>query len=275
VSVSLVCSCVSCPAHPASDRKPVSCGFYPSSSTTDLQWALIEPLLPTPGNTRGRGGRPEKHPRRVVLDAIFYVVRGGIAWAALPVGFPPFKTVYGLFRRWAAAGVWTRVHDALRDQARIRAGRAPLPTAAIIDSASVRGADTVPAASRGYDAGKRVNGGHVQPGLPGVRDRPVRGERCEVPRDAAALHRQEPAGRAPGLQPDTRQVHDQAMVGEADAATCYRSGQGLSVSNLTGRADDITTWRPASAPGPRCPRWMGSTSASGRRPVRAAIARVA
>jgi transposase len=158
VSVSLVCSCVSCPAHPASDRKPVSCGFYPSSSTTDLQWALIEPLLPMPGNTRGRGGRPEKHPRRVVLDAIFYVVRGGIAWAALPVGFPPFKTVYGLFRRWAAAGVWTRVHDALRDQARIRAGRAPLPTAAIIDSASVRGADTVPAASRGYDAGKRVNG---------------------------------------------------------------------------------------------------------------------
>ena len=92
MSVSLVCSCVSCPAHPASDRKPVSCGFYPSSSTTDLQWALIEPLLPTPGNTRGRGGRPEKHPRRVVLDAIFYVVRGGIAWAALPVGFPPFKT---------------------------------------------------------------------------------------------------------------------------------------------------------------------------------------
>jgi hypothetical protein len=65
------------------------------------------------------------------------------------------------------------------------------------------------------------------------------------------------------------------MVGEADAATCYRSGQGLSVSNLTGRADDITTWRPASAPGPCRPRWMGSTSASGRRPVRAATARVA
>ena len=158
MSVSLVCSCASCPAHPETAERPVSCGFYPSSSTTDGQWALIEPLLPAPGNTRGRGGRPEKHPRRTVLDAIFYVVRGGIAWAALPIGFPPFKTVYGLFRRWAAAGVWMRVHDALRDQTRTRAVRAPQPSAAIIDSASVRGADTVPARSRGYDAGKRVNG---------------------------------------------------------------------------------------------------------------------
>jgi len=125
---------------------------------TDAQWALLEPLLPAPGNTSGRGGRPEKHDRRRVLDAIFYLVRGGIAWAALPAEFPPAKTVYGLFRRWARAGAWARIHDALRDRARIAAGRHPLPTAAIIDSASVRGADTVPARSRGYDAGKRVNG---------------------------------------------------------------------------------------------------------------------
>src|SRR3954471_19779903 len=105
-----------------------------------------------------RPGRPEKHPRRRVLDAIFYLVRGGIAWAALPAEFPPAKTVYGIFRRWARAGAWARMHDALRDRARIRAGRHPAPTAAIIDSASVRGADTVPTRSRGYDAGKRVNG---------------------------------------------------------------------------------------------------------------------
>jgi transposase len=125
---------------------------------TDAQWAVIEPLLPPPGNRGGRGGRREKHPRRVVLDAIFYLVRGGIAWAALPHEFPPAKTVYGLYRRWAAAGAWRQVHDALRDQVRVRAGRRPQPSAAIIDSASVRGADTVPARSRGYDAGKRVNG---------------------------------------------------------------------------------------------------------------------
>jgi transposase len=66
--------------------------------------------------------------------------------------------VYGLFRRWVTAGAWQQIHDALRDQARLRAGRAPAPTAAIIDSQSVRGADTVPTTSRGYDAGKKVNG---------------------------------------------------------------------------------------------------------------------
>src|SRR5436305_2034421 len=157
MSVSPVCSCLSCPTHPAAGRPP-RCGFYPSSSMTDAQWALLEPLLPPPGNTAGRGGRPEKHPRRRILDAIFYLVRNGIAWAALPAEFPPAKTVYGLFRRWAAAGAWMRIHDALRDRARLRAGRRPAPTAAVIDSASVRGAETVPARSRGDDAGKPVNG---------------------------------------------------------------------------------------------------------------------
>jgi transposase len=158
MSVSPVCSCLSCPTHAAAAGRPSAGGMYPSSSMTDAQWKLLEPLLPPPGNTGGRGGRPEKHDRRRVLDAIFYLVRGGIAWAALPAEFPPAKTVYGIFRRWAAAGAWARVHDALRDQARVRAGRHPSPTAAVIDSASVRGADTVPARSRGYDAGKRVNG---------------------------------------------------------------------------------------------------------------------
>jgi transposase len=158
MSVSPVCSCLSCPTHAASGGKPPVCGFYPSSSMTDAQWALLAPLVPPPGSSGGRGGRPEKHPRRRVLDAICYVVRGGIAWAALPAEFPPVKTVYGLFRRWAAAGVWVRLHDALRDRSRLRAERRPTPTAAVIDSASVRGADTVPARSRGYDAGKRVNG---------------------------------------------------------------------------------------------------------------------
>jgi transposase len=158
MSVSPVCSCLSCPTHEVAAERPPACGFYPSSSLTDAQWQLLQPLLPPPGNTAGRGGRPEKHDRRRVLDAIFYLVRGGIAWAALPAEFPPAKTVYGIFRRWVAAGAWVRIHDALRDRARIRTGRRANPTAAVIDSASIRGADTVPARSRGYDAGKRVNG---------------------------------------------------------------------------------------------------------------------
>jgi transposase len=97
-------------------------------------------------------------PRRLILDGIFYLVRGGIAWRQLPTDFPPFQTVYGIFRRWVKSGVWQQLHDALRDLVRLYEGRDPLPTAAVIDSASVRGADTVPGSSRGYDAGKRVNG---------------------------------------------------------------------------------------------------------------------
>lgn len=150
------CTCLSCPAHHRVQNTP--CPVYPTSSITDAQWAVLAPLLPPPGNTAGRGGRPEKHPRRRVLDAIFYLVRGGIAWAALPRDFPPHQTVYGLFGRWARRGVWQQIHDTLRDLVRVHEGRDPLPTAAIVDSQSVRGADTVPATTRGYDAGKKVNG---------------------------------------------------------------------------------------------------------------------
>ncbi|MEU4332765.1 transposase [Nonomuraea dietziae] len=108
-----------------------------------------------PGNTGGKGGRPEKHPRRLVLDAIFYVARGGIAWAQLPRDFPPYQTVYGIFRRWTRAPIWRHLHDALRDLVRTYEGRDSALTAAIVDSQSVRGADTVPRSSRGYDGGKR------------------------------------------------------------------------------------------------------------------------
>jgi transposase len=147
---------------PAAGRVGHGCGYHvrdlPSSSITDAQWRVLEPLLPSPGNSTGKGGRNEKHDRRRILDAIFYLNRGGIAWRQLPREFPPYQTVYGFFRRWAKAGLWQRIHDALRDLVRLYEGRDPQPTAAIIDSASVRGADTVPARSRGYDGGKKVNG---------------------------------------------------------------------------------------------------------------------
>lgn len=146
------CTCLSCPA----DRRDAvaPCRAYPTSSITDAQWAVLAPLLPPPGNTTGKGGRPQKHSRRVILDAVFYLVRGGIAWRALPFGFPPATTVYDVFRGWVADGTWVRIHDALRDQVRVAAGRSPVPSAAVIDSQSVRAADTVPGRSRGYDAGK-------------------------------------------------------------------------------------------------------------------------
>jgi transposase len=122
LSSSLIALCPSCPTPDEDDGH--RCRVYPSS-VTDAQWAILEPLLPPPGNVAGRGGRPEKHCRRMVLDAIFYVVRGGIAWRQLPVEFPPAMTVYAIFARWVRAGAWLRIHDALRDRLRVTDGRAP------------------------------------------------------------------------------------------------------------------------------------------------------
>jgi transposase len=130
---------------------------YPSD-TTDQEWAMLEPLLPPPACTQSCGGRPEAHPRREVIDAIRYLVHNGCVWRALPADFPPWRTVYGCFARWTADGTLDRVHDTLREQTRRRAGRNPAPSAAIIDSQSVRAAETVGRSSRGFDAAKKVNG---------------------------------------------------------------------------------------------------------------------
>ena len=130
---------------------------YPSD-TTDAQWAVIDALLPDPAWLTGKGGRREVHCRRQVVDAIFYVVDNGIKWRALPADFPPWSTVYNFFAAWEAAGVTQRVLDSLRDRVRVGEGRVAMPSAAIIDSASVRSAETVATASRGYDAGKKING---------------------------------------------------------------------------------------------------------------------
>ena len=130
---------------------------YPSD-TTDAQWAVIDPLLPDPAWLAGKGGRREVHCRRQIVDAIFYVADNGIKWRALPVDFPPWSTVYNYFTVWEAAGVTQDVLDGLHDRVRLRQGRAAAPSAAVIDSASVRAAETVGAASRGYDAGKKING---------------------------------------------------------------------------------------------------------------------
>jgi len=128
-------------------------GRYPSD-LTDAQWALVDPLLSA---TKG-GGRPESHPRREVVNAILYVLRTGCSWRQLPKDHPPWATVYWHFARWRKDGSLDGLHDALRDQVRRTEGRSEQPTAAIIDAQSVKGAATVGALSRGFDAGKKVNG---------------------------------------------------------------------------------------------------------------------
>jgi transposase len=132
---------------------------YPSD-VTDAEWELLGPGAQAvmAELRRGPGGRPMEHDLRAVLDAIGYVTRYGIEWRALPVDFPPWEAVYAFFERWNARGLPQRLVDRLRGQLRVAWGRAELPTAGSIDSQSVKAADTVGAASRGFDAGKRING---------------------------------------------------------------------------------------------------------------------
>ncbi|TNC29273.1 IS5 family transposase [Amycolatopsis alkalitolerans] len=143
------------PFHQAADQGRAR--RYPSD-TTDAQWAMIDPLLPNPAWLAGKGGRRETHCRRRIVDAIFYVVDNGIKWRALPSDFPPWSTVYNYFAAWEAVGVTQDVLDGLRDRVRLAEGRTAKPTAAIIDSQSVKAAETVARSSRGYDAGKKING---------------------------------------------------------------------------------------------------------------------
>lgn len=101
---------------------------------TDAQWAMLDPLVPAPKP----GGRPAKHPRREIVDAMRSVLRGGIAWRLLPHEFPPWQTVYDYFRRWRIDGTWEQLTTALRERLRVKVGRDPTPSGAILDSQSVK-----------------------------------------------------------------------------------------------------------------------------------------
>lgn len=106
---------------------------YPSDLTDD-EWAILEPLIP-PAKA---GGRHRSVNMREVVNGIFYVLRGGIPWRFLPKEFPPWKTVYHYFRLWRLDGTWEMLNTRLREQVRIQAGRDSTPSAAVIDSQSVK-----------------------------------------------------------------------------------------------------------------------------------------
>jgi transposase len=104
---------------------------------TDEQWAIVEPLLPPRKSGTSRGGRPAM-PWREMLNAMLYINRAGGAWRLMPHDLPHWNTVHWRFRHWCKTGVWQSVHDALRDQVRTQDGRDASPSAAIIDSQSVK-----------------------------------------------------------------------------------------------------------------------------------------
>jgi transposase len=168
---------------------------YPSDMS-EAEWAVTERALPGPAWKQGRGGRPAQHCRRDTVDAIRYLVREGIRWRAMPADFPHWRSVYGALDGWGKSGATEAMHDELRRACRIAAGREAEPTAAVIDSQSVKAAGTVVKDSRAVRDYERLTAHHeaivywamiitmsrrlARRSRPDLASGPTRGRHCPV-----------------------------------------------------------------------------------------------
>jgi putative transposase len=130
----------------------VNTKLYPSD-LTDSQWSIIQELIPPAKSV----GRPRNLDMRLVVNAILYIVVGGIQWRMLPKEYPNWQSVYYYFRIWRDDGTWQRIHDTLRAEVRQKSGRHKHPTAGSLDSQSVK-TDITPYGVRGFDGGKLITG---------------------------------------------------------------------------------------------------------------------
>ncbi len=208
-----------------------------TSDLTDTEWPLIDYGFPEPSQQ----GRPREHSYRELLNAVFYVVKTGCQWRNLPSDFAPWGTVYHYLRTWKRNGLWVQIHTHLREQVRVVAGRNRQPSAAILDSQSVKSPES--SDERGCDAGKKVTG----------RKRPILGDPIGLllrvlglpatiqERDGArpllsAFFRQSPRRRVKHIWADGGYAWGFDPVGQEPLALHRRSRQAQRTAPLQGAA---------------------------------------